>query len=165
MARRAPEEVTYQLPPADLPGEMELLREDLRSERDRHLRTLADLTNFRRRIEREGKNLAEEGKREVLLSLLGVVDDLENALRWTGHGEEALVKGISAIHQKLVALLGVHGVRSFDAVGKAFTPDLHEAVAVVKRPTVEPGTVVEVLRQGYLWKDELFRAAQVQVSE
>lgn len=153
------------LPQADLAGEIERLQEDLRNERDRHLRTLADFKNYRRRVERDGNKLAEEGKREVLRSLLSIVDDLDNALRWTSHGEQALVKGVPIIRQKLVALLEAQGVRAFDSVGKPFTPDLHDAVAVTERTDVEPGTVVEVLRQGYLWKDELLRPAQVQVAE
>jgi molecular chaperone GrpE len=153
------------LPQADLAGDIERLQEDLRNERDKHLRTLADFKNYRRRIERDGNKVAEEGKREILRSLLSIVDDLDNALRWTGHGEQALVKGVPIIHQKLVALLEAQGVRAIDSVGKPFSPDLHEAVAVTERANVEPGTVVEVLRQGYLWKDELLRPAQVQVAE
>jgi len=153
------------LPQADLGAEIEGLREDLRTERDRHLRTLADFKNYRRRIEREGNKIAEEGNREVLRSLLAIVDDLDNALQWTGHGEQALVEGLPMIHKKIVALLKAHGVRSFESLNMPFTPDLHQAVAVTERANVEPGTVVEVLRQGYLWKDELLRPAQVQVAE
>ena len=153
------------LPQADLAAEIEGLRGDLRTERDRHLRTLADFKNYRRRIEREGNKIAEEGNREVLRSLLTIVDDLENALQWTSHGEQALVQGVQIIHKKIVALLEAHGVRSFDSLGMPFTPDLHQAVAVTERASVEPGTVVKVLQQGYLWKDELLRPAQVQVVE
>lgn len=72
---------------ADLDGELELLRGDLRQDRERHLRTLADFKNYRRRIEREGSKLAESGKREMLLPLISIIDDLEKALHWTD-GEE-----------------------------------------------------------------------------
>jgi molecular chaperone GrpE len=129
------------------------------------MRTLADFKNYRRRAERDSARIAEEGKREVLHAILSIVDDLDNALGWTSHGEQALVKGVPIIRQKLVAVLEAHGVRPFESAGKAFTPDLHEAVAVTQRGNVEPGTVVEVIRQGYLWKDELLRPAQVQVAQ
>jgi molecular chaperone GrpE len=165
MAPHAREKLVNLLPEADLAGEIERLQEDLRTERDRHLRTLADFKNHRRRIEREGNTIADEGKREMVRALLVIVDDLDNALRWKSHGEHALLKGVQSIHQKMVALLESYGVRPFDAVGKPFTPDLHEAVAVTKRADVDPGTVLEVLRQGYLLNDELLRPAQVQVSE
>ena len=72
---------------------------------------------------------------------------------------------MSVINQKLVALLESQGVRVFDSLGKPFNPDMHEAVSVVDRASVESGTVTEVLRQGYLWNDELLRPVQVQVSE
>jgi molecular chaperone GrpE len=153
------------LPQADLAGEIEQLKEELRNERDRHLRTLADFKNYRRRIERDGNKLADERIREVLRSLLDISDDLDNALRWTNHGGQALVKGVPIIRQKLIALLERHGVRTFKSAGMPFTPELHEAVSVTERNNVKPGTVTEVLRKGYLWKDELLRPAQVQVAE
>jgi molecular chaperone GrpE len=159
------EDNIHLLPQADLAGEIEQLQEALRTERDRHLRTLADFKNYRRRIERDGNKLADEGKREVLRSLLSIVDDLDNALRWSNHGEQALVKGVPIIQQKLIALLETYGVRPFESVGTPFTPDLHEAVSMTQSDDVKPGTVTEVLRRGYFWKDELLRPAQVQVAE
>jgi molecular chaperone GrpE len=165
METLAQKKTYHLLPQADLAGEIEGLREDLRNERDRHLRTLADFKNYRRRVERDGNKIAEDGNREVFRSLLNIVDDLDNAVRWSSHGEQALVKGVPIIHKKLVALLEAHGVRPFDSAGMQFTPDLHQAVAVTKLANAEPGTIVEVLRRGYLWKDELLRPAQVQVAE
>jgi molecular chaperone GrpE len=153
------------LPQADPAADVERVEEQLRAEQDRHLRTLADFTNFRRRAERDSKKLAEEGKREVLRSLLDIVDDLENAIRWAGQGEQPLARGVSIVHDKLVALLAIHGVRPIDAAGKPFTPDLHEAVAVTDHPDATPGTILEVLRRGYLWNEELLRPAQVRVAK
>ena len=152
------------LRPADLEEEIEVLREDLRKERDRHLHTLADFKNYRRHVEREGNRLAESGKREMLLPLIGIVDDLEKALEWTGGADRPVTEGLKNIYQKLLALLETEEVRSFDSEGRAFTPDLHEAVALAKTSGVEQGTVVEDLRRGYLWRSELLRPAQVRVA-
>jgi molecular chaperone GrpE len=159
------EEAYHLLPPADLVAEIERLHDELRKEQERHLRTLADLKNFRRRIERDGNTIADESKKEMCRAILSIVDDLEKALGWTSYGEQALVKGVEGIHQKLIAMLERYNVRPFDAVGKPFTTDLHEAVAVTERAHVAPGTVVEVVRKGYLWTDEVLRPAQVQVAE
>ncbi len=153
------------LQPADLAGEIEVLREELRKERDRNLRTLADFKNYRRHIEREGNRLSEGGKREILLPLISIVDDLEKALQWAGGAERPMMEGLQNIYQKLLALLETQEVRPFDSQGRAFTPDLHEAVALAKRKDVEQGTVVEELRRGYLWRSELLRPAQVRVAE
>lgn len=152
------------LPPADLLGEIEKLREDLSAERDRNLRTLADFKNYRRRIERDGNKIAEEGKREILLSLLDIIDDMEKALQCANEAEQPFVKGVRVIHQKFLALLEKYGVLSFKSVGTLFNHDLHEAVAMAKHKGSEPGTVIDELRRGYLWNNELLRPAQVRVA-
>ncbi len=152
------------LKPADRQKDIDELREELLQERDRHLRTLADFNNYRRRVEREGNKMAEAGKREIILPLLGVIDDLERALLWTNNIDQRAMDGVKIIYRKLVALLEQQGVHPFDSVGKLFTPDLHEAVAVAKDEGVEPGTIIEELRKGYLWNNELLRPAQVRVA-
>lgn len=153
------------LPPADWEGEIERLQEGLRLERDRTLRALADFKNYRRRIERDGSKHAEEGKRSIMLSLLDIVDDLEKAMKWTGDAEQPFVKGVRIIHQKFLTLLETQGVLPFESVGKPFNHDLHEAVVMTRQAASDSGTVVDELRRGYLWNDELLRPAQVRVAE
>lgn len=153
------------LPPADLTTEIEGLQEELINERDRNLRTLADFKNYRRRIERDGNKIAEESKREMLLSLLVIIDDMEKALHYSNDTEQSFVKGVQSIYQKLLALLETYGVLPFESVGTPFNHNLHEAVAMAKHKKSEPGTVIDELRRGYLWKNELLRPAQVRVAE
>jgi molecular chaperone GrpE len=152
------------LPPADWAGDIDKLREDLRIERDRHLRALADFKNYRRRIERDGNRLAQEGKRDIILPLLDIIDDMEKALQWASDLEQPVVKGVRIIHKKLLALLENHEVLPFESIGMPFNPNLHEAVAMVEHEDLEPGTVVDELRRGYLWNNDLLRAAQVRVA-
>lgn len=152
------------LPPADLAGELDSLREDLRTERDRTLRALADFTNYRRRTERDGNTLAEAGKRAIILSLLDIIDDVEKALPWGSADSDPFVQGVRNIHHKLLALLATHGVLPFDSVGMPFDHNLHEAVAMATREGGAPGTVVDELRRGYLWNGALLRSAQVRVA-
>ena len=152
------------LPPADLAAEIQRLQEELINERDRNLRTLADFKNYRRRIERDGNKIAEDGKRGMMLPLLDIIDDMEKALQCANDTEQPFVKGVQIIYQKLLALLGTYGVLPFKSVGTPFNHDLHEAVAMAKHKGSEPGTVVDELRRGYLWNNELLRAAQVRVA-
>jgi molecular chaperone GrpE len=152
------------LPPADWTAEIQRLQEELVKERDRNLRTLADFKNYRRRIERDGNKIAEESKREILLSILDIIDDMEKALQNKNSAEQPFVKGVQIIYQKLLALLERYGVLPFGSVGITFNHNLHEAVALAKYEGSEPGTVVDELRRGYLWKNELLRAAQVRVA-
>jgi molecular chaperone GrpE len=72
---------------------------------------------------------------------------------------------VQIIHQKFLSLLEAQGVFPFESVGKPFNHDLHEAVAMTKRAASESGIVVDELRRGYLWNDELLRPAQVRVAE
>ena len=164
MAARVQEYDLNLLPPADLAGEIERLQEDLHKERDRNLRTLADFTNYRRRVERDGNKLAEEGKRAIILPLLDIIDDMEKALHWVSNEKQPFAEGVRIIHQKLLALLEAHGVLPIDSVGTPFNHNLHEAVAMTKHKGSEPGTVIDELRRGYLWNNQLLRAAQVRVA-
>ena len=152
------------LPPGDLAGEIEKLRDDLRDERDRTLRALADFKNYRRRIEHDGHRIAQEGMRDILLPLLDIIDDIETTLQWAGDQGQPVVRGVRIIHRKLLALLEMQGVLPFESVGTRFNPMVHEAVTMAKHEGREPGTVVEELRRGYLYKNELLRPAQVRVA-
>ena len=164
MATHAKESEHNLLPPADLLGEIERLREDLSAERDRTLRALADFKNYRRRIERDANKNAEEGKRGMMLSLLDIIDDMEKALQYKNDAEQTLVKGVQIIYQKLLTLLETYGVLPFESIGTPFDHNLHEAVAMTKHKGSKPGTVVDELRRGYLWNNELLRPAQVRVA-
>jgi molecular chaperone GrpE len=152
------------LPPADLAAEIQRLQEELLHERDRNLRTLADFKNYRRRIERDGNKIAEEGKRGMILPLLDIIDDMEKALQSANDTKQPFVQGVKIIYQKLLALLETYGVLPFESVGMLFDHNLHEAVAMAKHKDSEPGTVVDELRRGYLWNNELLRPAQVRVA-
>jgi molecular chaperone GrpE len=114
-------------------------------------------------MESDGNKLAREGRREIILRLLDIMDDMEKALRWSGNETDPLTEGIRLIHHKPLAVLKAQGVVPFESVGTPFDHDRHEAVAMVALKGKKPGTVVDELRQGYLWNNELLRAAQVRV--
>ncbi len=152
------------LPPADLRGEIDRLQESLREERDRNLRTLADFKNYRRRLERDNGKLADESKREIILKLLDIIDDLEKAMKWAGDDEHSFVQGVQNIHRKFLAMLEGQGVTPFASVGSPFDHNLHEAVAIAPHNGREAGIVIDELRPGYRWKSELLRPAQVRVA-
>jgi molecular chaperone GrpE len=164
MATHVKQHIQNLLPPADLATEIESLQEELILERDRNLRTLADFKNYRRRVEREGSKLAEEGKRAIVLPLLDIIDDMEKAMKWASHQKQPSVQGMRVVHQKLLALLEKQGILPFESVGKPFDHNLHEAVAMTEHEGFEPGIVVEELRRGYQWNNEPLRHAQVRVA-
>lgn len=139
--------------------------EELRLEHERYLRTLAEFENYRKRIRRERESASRQGTREIILSLLEVVDEFDRAFEHISDRTSPLFEGIVAIHRKLLGLLEAQGITPFISVGQTFNPDLHEAIASVQSgDDYEPGQIVDEFRRGYLWGDELLRPAQVRVA-
>jgi len=140
------------------------LKEELRREHEIHLRTLADFENYRRRVERERASVAQAGKREMVLSLLDVLDDFERALEHIYEAPASVSVGLTAIYRRLAGLLESQGVIPFESVGQPFDPALHEAVGSVESDEQESGVVLDELRRGYRWGEELLRPARVRVT-
>jgi molecular chaperone GrpE len=143
---------------------IENLEQELRSEHDLYLRALADFDNYRRRIDRERDHLGQEALRKFLLPLLDVVDDLERFLNLVQTEDSPFINGIRAVHEKFLRVLEAEKVRPFESVGKTFDPSQHEAVGTVPATEHPPGTVVEEVRRGYRWGDDLLRSARVVVA-
>ncbi len=149
---------------ADEPAEgMETeLDAELVALKERHVRTLADFENFRKRVEREqAKSRRYEGL-GVLSELLPILDNLGLALGAEGDVEDLKV-GVELIARQFQDLLRRHGVERIDAEGKPFDPTLHDAVSREEDPDIEVATVAEELRAGYVMGDRLVRPASVRV--
>ena len=145
--------------------EVERLREEVRREHDMYLRALADHDNYRRRVERERAAAARSGKREVILSLLDVIDGFDRALQHMGDAPSSVQEGFEALQRKLLGVLAAHGVTPLRSVGETFNPEVHDAVATVAIDEIEPNIVAEELQRGYRWGDEVLRPARVRVAQ
>ena len=140
------------------------LKEELRREHEIYLRNLADFDNYRRRVERERASVAQAGKRELVLSLLDVLDDFERALEHMDEAPASVSAGLSAIYQRLADMLKAQGVIPFESVGQSFDPALHEAVMRYEDPRVNYPTVSEEFQKGYRYHGRLLRPAMVKVA-
>ena len=145
--------------------EVQRLKEELRREHDTLLRTLADFDNYRRRIERDRAGAARSGKRDVILSLLEVLDGVDRALNHIDDAPSSVAQGVQAIHRNLLGVLERHGVTRFDSLGEPFDPRFHDAIGTVESDEVESGTVADELQRGYRWGDEVLRPARVRVAQ
>jgi len=129
----------------------------------------ADLENFRRRALKERSEVLQYGHQNLVKELLSTVDNLERAIdhaRKSGGADlENLLQGVELVQRELGATLKKHGVTVIEAVGQAFDPALHEAMAQVAVADVPPSTVVEELEKGYRLRDRLLRPARVVVSK
>ncbi|NLJ61277.1 MAG: nucleotide exchange factor GrpE [Firmicutes bacterium] len=128
-----------------------------------YLRALADLENFKRRTARDLAFHIRSGKKDMILKLLTVVDDMERALAAEAD-YEALREGVEMITRKLLDILSAEGVKPIEAVGLPFDPNFHEAVVVCDDRDVDIDTVVEEFRRGYTYEDEVIRATMAHVA-
>ena len=136
------------------------LLEELDTERERGLRMLAEFDNYRRRTRQEQALAEQNGKREVLLALLDVMDDFDRALLHLGEAPDAVGDGLRLIRQRFSDVLHSNGVTPFDSEGEPFDPTVHEAVTVIDSDGEESGTVYTEHRRGYFINGELLRPAR-----
>ena len=103
------------------------LREELEAERDQRLRLAAEYKNFRRRTEQENSAAADKGKRELLIQLMSLGDDLDRALAASNESVEAVADGLHIIHRSFRDILKANGVIPFESEGERFDPELHDS--------------------------------------
>ena len=132
---------------------------------DRLLRKTAEFDNYRKRIERERREQADQAVTDLLEELLLVVDDFDRALTMDNVESGAYRKGVELIHAKLNDLLRKRGVRPIETLGADFDPNLHQAVIHESSPEHREGEVIGELRRGYLIGDRLLRPAMVKVAK
>jgi molecular chaperone GrpE len=137
--------------------------------RDRLLRSIAEFDNYRKRIERERRELAEFVSFEILQDLLPLVDDLERAIAAaTAEGSTQTVAsyrtGVELIYKQLAELLRKRNVTAIEAKGADFDPHIHQAVATEPSETHRDNEVIEDLRRGYRLGERLLRPAMVKVA-
>ena len=155
--------------PATDTGAAEATLEELRRERDalqdRLLRTAADFDNYRKRIDRDRRDVAEFAVVDAVQDLLPILDNLERALGAKGADAGALRTGVELIHRQMLELLRKRNVTPIEAVGADFDPNVHEAVAHEPSETHRDGEVMEELQRGYRLNDRLVRPSMVKVAK
>lgn len=162
------EESAQRLEPVQKPNDVEVFERALR-ERDEYLnllqRTRAEFSNYRKRVERERRELSAEAVGAFVKQLLPALDDLDRAIDATdeNYDPEAFVDGIHLVSEKLRKALTDAGVSVVDPKSEQFDPEYHEAVMAEEHDGFEPGTVSDVLLKGYLMQGRALRAAQVKV--
>jgi len=148
--------------PADVTG----LSGEIESLREQNLRLQAEFDNYRKRQARDFHRLCSQGRRDLIVSLLDILDDLDLAREHSGNGTPAseTVAGLLQIASKLEALLGREGLEAIPlAPLDPFDPTQHEAVFAEDVEGIEQDVVLEILRKGYTIDGEIVRAAMVKV--
>ena len=133
---------------------------------DRLLRKTAEFDNFRKRVERDRKEMIEWAAADVINDLLSIVDDFDRALAAEAPPEAQGYKaGLELISRQLAELLKKRGVSTVEALGADFDPHLHQAVAYEEAAGAREGEVIGVLAKGYKLGERLLRPALVKVAK
>ena len=160
------EEVEEERAEAEPSKALDDLHQELTTIKDRHLRLVAEFTNYRRRAESELSEALARGQADMLRSFVDGLDDLQRVGAWQAESTtvEALVEGVDLVERKFRQALEAAGVELFDPVGEVFDPNVMEAMLGV--PTEDPEDdqkVQEVFQKGYRFKGHLVRPARVVV--
>lgn len=141
------------------------LKDEAQQHYDKYLRAVADLENYKRRAQKERSDLLRYAGENLARDLLEVVDNLELALNQNASASGSdILKGVEMIHKQFLSVLDRHSIKGEQAVGELFDPNKHQAVTAVPSEEYAPGTILEVFKKTYFFKDKLLRAGQVVVS-
>ncbi len=150
-------------------GDMaEKLEAELREQKDKYLRLMAEFDNFRRRTAKERLELMQTAGKEVIVSLLEVLDDVDRAEKQLqGSDDIALQKeGVQLVFNKLRTTLQSKGVKAMESVNTDFDVEKHEAITEIPAPTPAlQGKVIDEVEKGYYLNDKLIRFAKVVVGK
>lgn len=140
--------------------------QELKEKNDQLLRHVADIENFKKRLEKERTDLREFANESLMKDLLPVVDNLELALE---HGRQqeagsALLEGVENVLKGFMQVMTKFGVTPIQALGEKFDPAFHNAVMQREDPEAADQTVIQELQKGYLLKNRLLRPAMVVVA-
>lgn len=148
--------------------EYEKLREELAESKDKYLRLVAEFDNFRRRNAKERVELIQTASKDVIQSLLVVLDDTDRAAKQIESSNDIaqIKEGVTLVFNKLRSTLLNKGLKKMESVNQSFDADLHEAITEIPAPNPEMvGKVIDEIEPGYYLNDKLIRHAKVVVGK
>lgn len=145
--------------------EIEKLRGELESGKDKYIRLYSEFENFRKRTAKEKLELIQSANEQLIVNLLPVIDDFDRAENAFPDKDQRDIAGFFLIQSKFKKVLELYGVKPMDiGQGSAFDADFHEAVSQVPAPAPElKGKIVDVIEKGYFLHDKVIRYAKVVV--
>ncbi len=146
----------------------EKLQAELEEQKDKYLRLFAEFDNFRRRSAKERLDLIQTAGKDVLVSLLTVLDDCDRAEKQIQNSEEAaaIKEGVLLVFAKLRSTLVAKGVKPMESINEIFDVEKHEAITEIPAPTEDlKDKVVDEVEKGYYLNDKIIRFAKVVVGK
>ena len=157
-----------------LPDDPAALKDLLEKERaksaeylDNWRRAAADMSNYRKRMEKDASEMTKFSNSVLIARLLPVLDDLDRAMQTIPDNLRDLtwIDGVMLIARKMSTVLEAEGLKPIEALNKPFDPNLHEAVIHEETDQHEDGTVIAELQKGYKLGDKVLRPTMVKVAK
>jgi molecular chaperone GrpE len=142
----------------------DVLKEELALANDKYLRLYAEFDNFRRRTVKEREEARKMEGKDLIVSLLPVLDDFDRALKAmeTAADIAPVKEGVTLVQHKLKNILSQKGLKPMESIGTPFDPELHEAITNIPAPNEElKGKVIDEMEKGYSLNDKVVRFAKV----
>lgn len=149
-------------------SEVAALKQEIADLKDKYLRQIADFDNLRKRAARERLETIQTAGKDVITSLLTVLDDSERAAAQIEKSQDvtALKEGLNLVFGKLRSTLQSKGLKPMESIGQDFNPEFHEAITEIPAPTPElSGKVIDEVEKGYYLNDKIIRFAKVIVGK
>jgi molecular chaperone GrpE len=149
-------------------SEIEQLRGDIQEQKDKYLRLMAEFDNFRRRTAKERLELMQTAGKDVIVSLLDVLDDCDRAEKQIQATEDVkqIKEGVLLVFNKMRASMQSKGVKEMKSVHEEFDVEKHEAITEIPAPNDElKGKVIDEVQKGYYLNEKLIRFAKVVVGK
>lgn len=144
----------------NLKKEIEELKEELKQKEDKILRTLAELQNYQKRMQKELVCREEETRKKYLEELLDLHELLKKAYedKDPKEGLKLLLKNINNFFEK-------EEIKPIKCIGECFNHNLHHAVTTIEKDDCKDNTIIEEVKKGYLLGGKLLRPAHVIVAK
>ncbi len=141
------------------------LEEAISKEKDKALRAMAELENYKQRSEREKDEFRKYSQEKLLKEFLVVLDSFDYALSHADSDAEKIVEGMKMIQKQLNDVLGKHGFKRVESLNQPFDPNFHQAVGQEESDKNEADIVIKEMQPGYVLGDRVIRPAMVIVSK
>ena len=149
-------------------SELDQLKADLADQKDKFLRLMAEFENFKRRTAKERVDLIQTAGKDVIVSLLDVMDDCDRAEKQLNESDDIAVQkeGIQLVFNKIRTTLHAKGLKAMESIDQTFDVELHEAITEVPVPDAsKKGKVIDEVTKGYYLNDKIIRFAKVVVGK
>lgn len=149
-------------------NDMVKLKAEIQEQKDKYLRLFAEFDNFKRRTAKERIELTQTAGKEVITSMLDVLDDCDRAEKQmqTTTDITQIKEGVQLVFNKLRTTLQSKGLKSMESINTEFDVEKHEAITEIPAPTPDlKGKVVDEVTKGYYLNDKLIRFAKVIVGK